>query len=630
MRLVLLPIALLFSCALFSQNYNISEIPAELLEDANSVVRKQNYTINISEVDEMNILFHGVYTILNKNGKDDFFTAVAYDKFRKVRNIELKVYDKNGEELEKFKKRDFLDVSAVPDGSLYQDDRALFKNYTPKEYPYTLEFTYEVDTKDTAIVPSFTPLNTYNSSVESAEHTITVAPVLKLNTRITDEAGVIKTSNTGDTYRFSASNLKAIDHEYQSPDFDKITPRVGFSLNRFGLKGEIGSAENWRDFGDWMNKRLLTGVSDLPEKTKTEVRSLVQGVDSNLEKARLVYEYMQNRTRYISVQIGIGGWKPMAAWDVDRLGYGDCKGLTNYTKALLNEVGVPSYYTVVNAGTNKEDILSDFTSLQGNHVILAIPHEEDFVWLECTSQEKPFGFMGNFTDDRDALIITPEGGKVVHTKKYEAEENSLHTKGTVTIDEMGNLDVQTEIRTKGIEYDFHYGVENKKEEDQIDFYKNYWDYVDNIAFNSIQHTNDKVNVVFEEKIDFIAGSYASFAGDKMLLNVNVLDRLQYIPKRYKNRKWPLVISRGYHNKDEVTIKLPDGYTLINTPEPNRLESKFGTYYSEIELLPSGDLLYKREVKLFEGQFPKEEYKSYRDFMKSVAKYDQQKIILTKS
>ncbi|MDP4989490.1 MAG: DUF3857 domain-containing protein, partial [Polaribacter sp.] len=109
---------------------------------------------------------------------------------------------------------------------------------------------------------------------------------------------------------------------------------------------------------------------------------------------------MQQKTRYISVQIGIGGWEPIAANLVDDVGYGDCKGLTNYTKALLDVADVTAYYTVVYAD-DRIDVDKDFSSLQGNHVILNIPNNGKDVWLECTSQTMPFGFLGDFTDDRD-------------------------------------------------------------------------------------------------------------------------------------------------------------------------------------------------------------------------------------
>ena len=98
MRLVVLPIVLLLNFSLFSQNYKVSEIPPALLENANSVARLKQYDVTVSNVDEMKLVFHGVYTILNKNGREDFYPAVLYDKVNKVRSVELKVYDKNGEE----------------------------------------------------------------------------------------------------------------------------------------------------------------------------------------------------------------------------------------------------------------------------------------------------------------------------------------------------------------------------------------------------------------------------------------------------------------------------------------------------------------------------------------------------
>ena len=122
---------------------------------------------------------------------------------------------------------------------------------------------------------------------------------------------------------------------------------------------------------------------------------------------------MQDNTRYISVQYGIGGWEPENAMAVDQLGYGDCKALTNYTMALLKTQGIDSYYTVLYGGV-KRDMNPEFTMMQGNHAILNVPTEDSTdIWLECTSQTNPFNYLGDFTDDRYALRIGENGGEII-------------------------------------------------------------------------------------------------------------------------------------------------------------------------------------------------------------------------
>ena len=72
----------------------------------------------------------------------------------------------------------------------------------------------------------------------------------------------------------------------------------------------------------------------------------------------------------------------MTAMEVDELGYGDCKGLSNYTMALLEEADVTSYYSKIYAGEGERVNLDPKIAFQhSNHVILMVPFEKDTVWM---------------------------------------------------------------------------------------------------------------------------------------------------------------------------------------------------------------------------------------------------------
>ncbi len=157
----------------------------------------------------------------------------------------------------------------------------------------------------------------------------------------------------------------------------------------------------------------------MTEASKQKFIALTKDASSDKDKAKILYNYLQKNTRYISIQIGIGGLEPFPASEVDRLGYGDCKALANYMRSMLSAVNIPSYYCIVKAGRRKESFHKTFANAQdGNHVILCIPFKNDTTWLECTSQNLPFGFLSDFTDDRDVVACTENGGVIMHTPKY--------------------------------------------------------------------------------------------------------------------------------------------------------------------------------------------------------------------
>ncbi|WP_282134189.1 DUF3857 domain-containing protein [Seonamhaeicola maritimus] len=626
----------LVSLASFSQEklYTSATIPDNLIQNANAVVRLSETNVEIKSISEMIVTRRQVITVLNKNGNRNVESSVYYDNNIKVKELKAFMYNDFGLQTKKFKKNDFKDVSAVDGGTLYSDARNVYLDFTPIKYPYTLEFISVTSTGNTAFIPSFTPARGYYLSVENSSYSISSPPNFNIRKKEQRLDGLeVSSSVEKNTITCNISNIEAYKPEEYSPPFRSIIPKVLFASNEFNYEGVRAKVEDWKSMGKWFHNNLLKGRTSLPAGTISAIKALINDDDNNLVKAKKVYKYVQDNTRYIGVQVGIGGMQPISAMNVDRVKYGDCKGLTNYTKSLLDVVGVKSYYTRLYASPyNRLDVDKDFVSFGGqtNHVILNIPQEEDEdIWLECTSQKLPFGFIGDFTDDRDVLVITPEGGKIVHTKKYEVEENLQTINGICNISNEGAIGVKVKVVSKGIQYDSKYGLAFVTDRDLDSEYKERWRYINGLNIEKMTVNNDRDNIEFVEDISFNASNYSKVIGERMLVPLNALNRSRHVPDRYRNRKLPLQVKRGFKDVDVVEIKLPSDYKIESQPQDILIENKFGSYKMELEVKDENTLIYNREFIIKDGDFPKEDYSGFRDFYKEVSKKDNAKIALIK-
>ncbi|SHL86369.1 DUF3857 domain-containing protein [Flavobacterium chilense] len=625
---------LLFTLISFAQKneYAITTIADSLKENANAVVRFDQTDIAILSQRSMNIKNRRAVTVLNEKGFDATEAYEFYDKSTSVKNIEAVVYDAFGKEIKRIKRKDFKDQSVVGGSTLFSESRYIYLDYTPISYPFTVEFTSEVQTSSTAFIPRWMPLRGFYTSIEKATLNVTYPADLGFKKKEFQFSGfnLKKTNDTSTQLSYVATNILAQKQEDYSPAYKDLFPKVMMGLERFHLEGVDGTATNWTDFGKWYSEKILAGTTDLPEETKAKIKAIVGDEKDPIKKAKLVYDFVQKKSRYVSIQVGIGGWKPMLATDVDRLGYGDCKALTNYTKALLQVVDVPSYNTVLYGDSYKTNIESDFVSMQGNHMILSIPNGNHYTWLECTSQDDPFGYQGTFTDDRDVLVIKPEGGEIVRTKVYEDNGNTQKDTGSYTLDEKGNFSGSVVIVSEGSQYSSKARVEHLLPTEKEAHYKEYWDNINNLKLGKITFTNNKENVRFTEDIQLSAINYATISGNKMIFIVDAFNQNSGNVKRIRNRKNPFQIQRGYLDSDEIEINLPAGFTIEFLPSNFELKGKFGEYKTEIIKKDNNKLTYKRSIYLYKGKYTNKEYDDYRLFMEQVARNDNAKIILTKN
>ena len=499
-------------------------------------------------------------------------------------------------------------------------------------YPFTIVYESEIATSNTAFIPSWNPIGGAFVSLERSIFNITYPTdcgFKKMESNFNDYQ-ILATVNSPTSLSYTATNFPAKRTEAYSQDRSKIFPRVRFGLDLFHLEGVDGNATSWKDFGLWYNQKILPGTTEISEAAKTKIKAVVGSETDPLKKARLVYDYMQQKSRYVNIAIGIGGWKPMPAEDVDRLGYGDCKALTNYTKSLLDAVGVTSYHTILYGGLNKYDIDSNFVSMQGNHMILCIPSGKDYVWLECTSQDNPFGYQANFTDDRDVLILKPEGGEIVRTKIYTDKVNSQISQGKMVISETGDMIGTIRMASEGSQYGFKQRVETMQPLEKEAHYKEYWDNISNLKIQKSNYVNDKERVRFTEDLEITAANYGNLSGNRMMFALNAYNQFNTNIKRIRNRKTPFEIMRGNFDEDEIQIELPEGFSIEALPKSTTLSGKFGEYSTQIIKTDDHNLIYKRSIFLKEGLYANKEYEAFRLFMEQISRNDNAKIVLTKN
>ncbi|MCD8739962.1 DUF3857 domain-containing protein [Mucilaginibacter roseus] len=631
----LLILSLFIACAVTAkaqQNYDVSLIPKQLLPYASSVIRYSDEVVEISDIGAQTRRIKKAITIFNRSGDEDAEILVWHDKNTSIKYIKGFVYNSSGNVTAKISERNFEDAYAGNNFSLYEDTRVMHFKPAVVDYPYTVEYEYETRDKQTLSLASWMPASSTNTAVEKSSFTVICRPNFNIRYKEMNLPAKVQTGTNKDgmaTYSWLVNNLKATRQEPYSPNPETFLPMVKIAPVNFRYGAYTGSFNNWNELGKWVYNSLLVGRQALSPATIANIKELTKDIPDEKQRAKKIYEYMQQRTRYISIQIGIGGYRPFPADDVDRLSYGDCKALVNYTQALLAAANIKSYYCVVNAGSRKVNVDPDFATINdGNHIILCLPFKNDTTWLECTSQKMPFGYLGDFTDDRTVLACTPEGGVLLHTPKYTAEKNIQLRKATLKLDSAGEVSGSMKTLYKGTQYENQENLTYESPADQLKEIKEAYA-INNLDVGKLKFEKVKdINPELSEELQFSARDYASVANNKLHFTPNIANKTRSI-RDIRNRTTDVCIQRGYTDEDEIVYTLPAGnYQYEKKPLLIAINKPFGTYMA-IMNLTGNKLVYKRTIKLIDGTYDKETYADLVKFFEDVADADNYNATLVK-
>ena len=616
-------------------DYAVSRIPAALLKNANAVKRTEEILFEITEGNRAKYRRKVAYTILNEQGDNWSYFSEGYDKLQSIEFFEGTLFDANGNKIRSLKRSDIKDVSGNDDESLADDNRVKWHSFFYKVYPYTVEYEIEIRYKGTMFMPDWIPLEKPLLSTQHSRLTV-ISPVINpLRYKMFNYTGEpVITEYKSDKiynkiYTWDVKDMPALTNEYASPPWHEITTSVFLATEKFVLEDYEGSNASWKDFGKFVYD-LKKDRDVLPDDIKLKVHQLTDGVTDLRERIRKLYEYMQQSTRYISIQLGVGGWQPFDAKYVGTKKYGDCKALSNFMYSLLKEAGIRSVYTVIRAGDDNEYLLTDLPSSQFNHVILFVPDKKDTTWLECTSQTSAAGYLGRGTENRYAVAVDENGGSLVRTPKYGLKENLQLRKISAVLDDGATLHVKARTGYFALQQDEINSLINNLSKDKVKEYLH--EQLDFATYDitDFEYKENKSSLPsIDESLDIMVSNYATITGKRLFIIPNIMTRNYRKLAGDSTRRFDLELGYAYKDVDSVEINLPAGYTTESLPQDVSISSKFGKYNCSVRL-SGNQLFYCRNMEHYSGRFPANDYAELVKFYETIYKADRNKVVLVKN
>lgn len=608
--------------------YPAAAIAPEYLVNAHTVIRERTCIFRVTSADQAEIEEHIVMTILNKDGIPDAIRQEGETEFNKVKVLEGTLYNAAGTLLRNSKKQDVREYGSSPEFE-FADHKVKVLDLQDSQFPFTVEFHVRNTIKGFFRVPEFV-VQELGQSVLKSSYSI-VAPAsysFRWKGFQTDVQPVMSEATGEKTSTWTFKNLPAVPKESSHPYFNNAYCRIIISPAQVLIDGYKGNFSNWQQMGAFFFE-LNKSRDVVSPQMKEKVLHMVGNQKTTREKIETIYRYLQQNYRYVSIQIGIGGWQTLDAGFVEQKKYGDCKALTNYMQAMLKVAGIRSYAADIYAGTNACPEWHDDTPIPyANHVILYVPDED--MWLECTSNSNPAGYLGSFTAGRKALLLTPEGGKVVATPALTVADNTQTTHTAILLEETGAAEVKSSIQaTCEMQETFRAWSVQLKQPD-IEKY-----FVEKAEFPIAQLQSLKVSASeslpkADVQYALKTNNIATKSGKRMFIPVNKINPYKRTLPANDKRMLDLKLDKAYTWRDTVILNLPAGFSVENMPPAKHIESEFGLYDLQTVKLDDAAVQVIRHVEMKPVSVPASRYNEVRQFFSDVTKADGAQMVLVKN
>lgn len=376
-----------------------------------------------------------------------------------------------------------------------------------------------------------------------------------------------------------------------------------------------GSFKSWNDVGQWYSQ-LVTGRRDASPDLRQKAAELTAGLPGVSDKIRALAAFVQREVRYVAIEIGIGGYQPHSAQDILKNRYGDCKDKATLLSAMLKEIGVESYYVLINS--RRGVVIPAFPSpLVFDHAILAIrlstsaadepgyasavdhPQMGRLLFFDPTNPYVPLGHLPSILHSSYGLMVTPSGGELILLPLAPPSVNRVERTARLELRADGSLQGSVvENRSGAAAADFRGTWLNLSEsERKTEIQRRFGPLsgtadIGSVSVKSVDKAGEDPVLSYDLRIP----RYAASAGDLLLLRPRALGAWGEAILESPDRQQPRAFPATSVATDTVEINLPDGFAVDELPPAVQSDMGKVSYRAKAEI--QGKVLrYTRQMQV---------------------------------
>jgi hypothetical protein len=586
------------------------------------------------------------YKILRPGGKVYGSVRASYDSETRITSIKGWCIPAQGKDYE-VKEKDAMETSlyGVEDSELVTDVRTKLLQI-PAADPGNI-VGYEIDHEDRPYILQDEWIFQSSVPTREARYTLQLPPGWEYKAVWLNHPEVFPAATGNNQWQWMISDVKAVEPEGEMPPWQSVAGQMIVSFLPAGGGGQKKGFESWGEVGSWYLE-LTRGRRDASPEIKQKVAALTASALAPLAKMQALARFLQQDIRYVAIELGIGGLQPHPAVEVFTKRYGDCKDKATLMSSMLKEIGVDSFYIVINT---KRGAVTPATPphLGGfNHVILAIqladgindsslvavmqhPKLGKILFFDPTDDLTPFGRLRGPLQANYGMLVMPEGGELTELPQLSPAMNAINRTAKLKLDANGTLQGEVKETRLGdpASYQRYALRAATKDADKIKPIETLLAH----SFATFQVTKatvtslDSTNLPFEYNYTIVSQNYAKLAGNLLLVRPRVLgSKATDLLETKEPRRYPVEFDGPERDTDDFEITLPAGYEVEDLPPPVDAEYSFANYRSKAEA-NGGVLRYTRTLEVKEISVPLSKVEELKKLYRVIANDERNAAVL---